>query len=287
MNPKAALCSLLFVLLWAVAACDDVSYGGRTLSSWKYDLDADDDYKRRAACEALAEIGPAGASAIPRLVELLEDTNEGVQVFAEVALSKMGPEAVAPLETVLSRPEPELRMHAAAALVGIDPQHKKGGEVLAQAATGVGNAQLARMAQAVMVRLGEPAVPLMLPYLDDPYEPVRLQTTKFLGKLGKNGNAAVDALTKKLETGKSTEIRIEALKSLVRVGTREQVEPVLKAQLDNPIEEIGNHAGAMLQYIGARESASGNEEVGEGTPTKKKRKSKKTGGKAGFKMRNK
>ena len=45
---------LSLILATATTGCNEPRYRNRTLSSWAYDLDQADDYKRSAGCEALA-----------------------------------------------------------------------------------------------------------------------------------------------------------------------------------------------------------------------------------------
>ena len=100
---------------------------GRTVSAWMIELDSDVDYERRAACEALQLAGPEAAPAIPKLIKLLDDVNDGVSAFCATALIKIGPAAVVPLEGVLAEAmEPNLRLHAATSLVRIDSKHARG-----------------------------------------------------------------------------------------------------------------------------------------------------------------
>ena len=282
--------TVCFLLILAAAGCNEPMYQGRSLSSWMYDLDAEDDYKRRAAAEAMGGMGEKAQKAIPKLVDLLEDTNPGVQAFAEDSLVKIGPSSIPALEEQLARPEPAVRMHAAAALVRIDPKHQKGGQVLAQAATGVGNADLAKLAQDVVVKLGADGVPLLLPYLDDPYEPVRLTVIKTIGKMKEKGRSAFGPIKERLEKEKSTEHRLAAMQALAKIGDPKDVAPVLRSLLEDEDGDIADNAGALLRYIGARDSASGYEggdQAAEGDAQAASNKEKKAAGKAGAKKKGK
>lgn len=260
---RPVLSFVLALLALGAAACDEPVYMNRPLSSWVYDLESDEAYKRRGACEALGEMGAAAAKVIPKAVELLDDKNDGVQEFCRVALGKMGAQAVPQLEALLARPEPHLRFHAAAALVNIDPKHVKGGETIAKVATGVGNAELAERAQKVIAKLGPDGVAILMPYLDDPYPPVRLQVVKTLGNMGKHSRVALPAL-EKLLSDQRPEVRVAAMQALAKVGTKEEVEPVLRGLLEDENEEVADNAGGLLQYIGARESTTGFEDEAAG-----------------------
>ncbi len=258
-RPAFFTAMILFAL--GAAACDEPTYLNRTLSSWEYDLESDQDYKRRGACEAIGEIGPVAAKAVPRMIELLDDKNPGVQEFCRVGLGKMGPAAIPLIEPLLARPEPHLRFHAAAALVSIDPKHERAGEVLGKVATGVGNADLAQRAQKVLLRLGPDGVSLLIPYLEDPYPPVRLQVTKTLGNMGKHARVAMPGIKARI-ADERIEVRVAAMQALAKIGTKEEVEPILRGLLEDPYDEVADNAGGLLQYIGTRQGATGMEGTG-------------------------
>lgn len=272
----------LFSISALVVGCTaEPKQKGRPLSTWLYDLTSSEEHKRGQACEALALFGPAAEPGIENMIKLLDDGNEGVQAFCSDALAAIGQPAVAALEETLKEPAPHVRMHAAFALLRIDSEHAQAGKILAQAATAVGNTEVAREGQDAILKLKKKAVPLLLPFLDDPYLPVQLEVVKIIGKLEQHGAAAVEPLTKKAQKARS-DIRVEAIKSLARVGEKETLEPIFRSFLEDEDEDVANHAGAMLQYIGVRQSASGNE-VPEGesdqakeAPKKKKSKKKKS-----------
>ncbi|MEE8410042.1 MAG: HEAT repeat domain-containing protein [Myxococcota bacterium] len=241
----------------SISACNEPRYLGRTVSSWMVDLDSDTDHKRRQACEALAALGPQASKAIAKLIELLEDVNEGVQEFARDALAKMGPDSVAPLEEILHRPEPALRLHAAAALVQINPDHPKAASILVDAVTGIGNAELAQQAKDILIKLRDRAVPLLVPRLHDTYAPVRLQIVETLGDLKAAGHGAIDPLATVAQEDAKIEIRVAAITAMAKIGPKEKVAPVFTELLEDENEEVGAAAGSMLLYIGAREGTTG------------------------------
>ncbi|MBI3180273.1 MAG: HEAT repeat domain-containing protein [Deltaproteobacteria bacterium] len=233
---------------------------GRKLSAWTLSLESKVDYERRQACEALGELGPAAKEAVPKLVLRLEDVNEGVAEFAAVALAKIGPDAVPALEAVLKRDEPKLRLYAAEALSTIDARHEAAGRELINAATGLGNAELAERGRGALVKLKAQAVPLVTPILSDHYAPVRLQAAKILGEVGPEAASAVDALAGLAKIDRDISVRKEAMRAMARIGPREKVAPILEAALNDPNGEISANAGALLLHIGARSSASGSED---------------------------
>lgn len=255
-----ARCALAAAVVLFLASCEkQPTYQTRTLSSWAYDLEAKDAFKRQAACEAMGKMGPPAAASIAAMVKLLEDPEPSVQAYCQIALGKMGPAAVQQLEPLLNRPEPQLRIHASAALVAIDPAHAQAGEVLAKAATGLGEEELAKRAQQDVVALGARGAQLMVPYLKDPYAPVRLQTIKMLGQMEKSAQVAVQPLMEQVEKGTDLEHRVAAMKALARISDRETLEPFYRGLLKDPAEEIADNAAVLLQFIGTRQGASGYE----------------------------
>ncbi|OGQ77395.1 MAG: hypothetical protein A2289_17160 [Deltaproteobacteria bacterium RIFOXYA12_FULL_58_15] len=256
--------AVCFVCMVTLAGCDQQpSYSGRTLSSWMYDIDSEQDFERRNACEAIGEMGVPAQKAIPKLVERLDDSNPGVREFAELALAKMGQPAVVPLESALARDEPVIRLHAAAALINIDAKHAKAGEELVSAVTGVGNADLSDKARDVLVALGEPGAALLQSRLNDPYTPVRLFLVKTMGKIGKKASSSVPALAELARTDKDQQVRLAAIKAMAMIGPATAVETTFRELLEDPDEDVAGTAGSMLAFVGTRESATGTEGVGE------------------------
>ena len=58
-------------------------------------------------------------------------------------------------------------------------------------------------------------------------------------------------------------VRQATLKTLAAIGPREAVEQTFRDALNDAEEEVAITAAMMLKYIGARDSASGNEGVEE------------------------
>ena len=267
LNPRV---SIVIALVFMAAACDEPRHRGRTLSAWMNDLEADDDYKRKTACEALGEMGATAEKAIPNLIAMLEDVNEGIQDFAATSLAKIGEKSVPELEKVLQRDEPLLRLHAATALLEINPEHVGAASALVKQVTGIGNAELAKRARDVLLKRGESAAVWIAPYLKDPYAPVRIEVLKTLGKLEGKATAVLPQIKSAIDDAE-LRVREEAIQTLALVGTREEVEPVLRTLLENENEDIATAAALMMKHIGAYQSASGYEgEEEEEAPAKKK-----------------
>ena len=241
---------------------------GRTVSAWMLELDSDVDYERRAACEALQLAGPEAAPAIDKLVKLLDDVNDGVSAFCATTLIKIGPAAVVPVEGVLAEAvEPNLRLHAATALIRIDSNHAGARKALMGAFTGVGNAKIADKAAEVIIKQKGELVDLLVVGLTDQFAPVRLRSAVALRKIGKPAVASTDALVKVAQAKDgSVELRRSALSALASVAAKEKVEPILTALTDDESEDenVQAQAGYLLRYIGTRQAVTGFEaEEGE------------------------
>lgn len=239
------------VLVTGLAACNEPTHQGRYLSSWVRDLDSDQDYKRRQACEAIAEIGPAAAAAVPELIALLDDVNPGVQEYARDALATMGPAAIPQLAPLLQREEPAARLHGTIAILEIDPKHESAQAELVRFVTSLGNVALSTTAREQAVAIGAPIVPKLLPHLRDSYAPVRRQILETLRAMKRRADGAVPELIDMSRTETDPELRRKLVLTLAYVGTREQVEPVLRELVQD--ETLAVVANDMLVHLGAVE----------------------------------
>jgi HEAT repeat protein len=246
-----------------VVGCNEPRFMGRTMGSWMMDLENDNDYARRAACEAIATAGAAGAPAVPAMAKLLDDVNDGVQTYAVKALAAVGPLAIPELEKVLAQEQvPNVRLNAATALVQIDPTNKSGRDALYAAFTGTGNAKIARDAGHIIVRQKGALVDLLLMGVQDTYEPIRIDSARLMGKIGRPAAAAIEPMVKLIQDeSQPAMLRRTLVSALATVATKEQAAPVFQALVDNEEGDgdVTSMAGDMLRYIGEREAVSGNE----------------------------
>lgn len=81
----------------SAGAQQEPSFQGQSLSSLIADLKAAAPMTRNAAAYSIAGIGPAAASAVPALIEALNDDNAAVRFPVCVALREIGPAASAAL----------------------------------------------------------------------------------------------------------------------------------------------------------------------------------------------
>jgi hypothetical protein len=88
---------------------------GRPLSEWIADLKAAAPVIRNAAAYEIASMGPAGAPAVPALIEALDDPVAVVRFPVTVALGEIGPGAEAAVPRLKQMMEEELNDEIAAA----------------------------------------------------------------------------------------------------------------------------------------------------------------------------
>ncbi len=98
----------------AVSARDTV-VDGRPLSAWVADLKAAAPQVRNAAAYEISGLGPAGASAVPALIEALDDQEASVRFPVTVALGEIGPAAAAAVPRLKQMMDEEINDEIAAA----------------------------------------------------------------------------------------------------------------------------------------------------------------------------
>jgi HEAT repeat protein len=107
-----------------VKAREPVS-AGRPLSEWIHDLKAQAPQTRNAAAYEIAGMGPEAVSAVPALIEALDDPSPVVRFPVTVALGEIGPGAKAAVprlqQMVSEEINDEIAASARRALKHIDP----------------------------------------------------------------------------------------------------------------------------------------------------------------------
>ncbi len=99
----------------ATPAAKEPQSRGRPLSEWIADLKAAAPVIRNAAAYEIASMGPAGAPAVPALIEALDDPVAVVRFPVTVALGEIGPGAEAAVPRLKQMMEEELNDEIAAA----------------------------------------------------------------------------------------------------------------------------------------------------------------------------
>jgi HEAT repeat protein len=98
----------------APAASDPVT-DGRRLSEWIVDLKAASPQVRNAAAYEISGLGPAGAPAVPALIEALDDPIPSVRFPVTVALGEIGPAAAEAVPRLKKMMDEEMNDEVAAA----------------------------------------------------------------------------------------------------------------------------------------------------------------------------
>jgi HEAT repeat protein len=94
MGTVAAAVLAMAPALHAQGAAKEPIADGRPLSAWIADLKAEAPQTRNAAAYEISGLGPAAVSAVPALIEALEDPSAAVRFPVTVALGEIGPAAV-------------------------------------------------------------------------------------------------------------------------------------------------------------------------------------------------
>ena len=98
----------------ATPTSSEPSTDGRPLSAWIADLEAPAPSTRNAAAYEIAGLGPAGAPAVPALIEALDDEVAAVRFPVTVALGEIGPAASAAVPRLKQMMEEDLNDEVAA-----------------------------------------------------------------------------------------------------------------------------------------------------------------------------
>ncbi len=188
----AAMRFLLPILLLSaiVLGCrhrDSTYYKGEPLRHWETLAVSEKPEQRDQAAEALGKIGPPGLAA---LMPLLQDQNRRVNATANIALRRMGQEAIPKLNELIHDPDAKVRAGARKALVQ----------------------QLIDMRQR--------GVPQLIELLKDRDPAVRIEAAKSFPKTGIAGKAAIPALQKLAEDDDEIAVRQAATVSLRILGSK-------------------------------------------------------------------
>lgn len=189
------------------AAIDALS---RMLSSENYHF-------RAGAAQAIGDIGPPAASAIPALDAAVSRAKESIGGIGVSALVRIGPRSVPALTGLLEDPRPSVRYIAADALkkLGRDAGTP---EVLRALARVRESDEIAtvRLCAAIAAGTigGARATELLTDALSDPYAMVRYWAAKHLRSIGPGAASALPALRRTLEASEEEYLR-EAIEAAI------------------------------------------------------------------------
>ena len=216
---------------------------------------------REKTAEALGEIGPEAASAVPALIEALRDPKAGVREKTAEALGEIGPEAasaVPALIEALKDREARVRKNAAWTLAfgKIGPEAASAVPALIEALKDR-EARVRENAAAALAVIGPKAasaVPALIEALKDREARVRKNAAWALafGKIGPEAASAVPALIEALKD-REAEVRKNAARALAfgKIGPEAApAVPALIEALKDREAEVRENAAEALKAIG-------------------------------------
>jgi len=167
------------------------------------------------------DIGPEAKEAVPALIKTLKE--DWSYYHAATTLWKIGPsakEAVPALIDLLKDKNTEIRYEAAYAIVIIDVTAAKPTIPILLQWLVDDNAPeyTSEMAAESLVKIGKPAVPLIINTLRDKNSLVRYMSVKILGEIGTDAKDAESSLVKLLKD-KDHDVRVSAKEALGKIRT--------------------------------------------------------------------
>ncbi len=228
---------------------------------------------RRQAAETLGRLGPYGVSALPALLDLLNEPADGESdpaTWGLKAIALSGPsarEAAPALARLVGDRDANLlhRELALEALAQIGPTHavvlpaildlldlSKSAKGVAEDSTAWADAlELRELAVETFTLLGPrgaPAVPALLRLTREPSDLLRMKTAQAFGAMGGQANLAIPALAEMLLFDDSPIARDAAGEALARIGV--EAVPVLVQLLDDVEVEVRTRAATALGTMG-------------------------------------
>jgi HEAT repeat protein len=202
-----------------VATEEVAALGPRALPTIQATLrDPDAEAERlKAALKACGIIGQASAPAIPEVTALL--TEQGVTSEAAMALSYMGREALPPLRSALTHPDPIVRREALRSI--------------------------GKLKERAPLELNV-VLPVLVNAMSDSDAGVRAVGATYLGIIHGGDDQAIPALTKGLEDP-DAEVRRASAAALAEFGPdAEPALPALRKASTDPNEDVAREAGRTI-----------------------------------------
>ena len=201
------------------AACALGERGNKAVVPALIDALKDRDVRvRKAAAEALANIGEEASSAVPALIDALKDRKSYFNWSATFALSKIGKKAVPALIASLKDPDALVRQVATFGLAGIEAdigEEASGAIPTLIANLSDPNGQTAQGAVRALYKIGEKAMQSLIVSLKDSGSPSdRCKAAWALGEMRKKGRDAVPALEEAAVNDPDRDVRFQAKYSL-------------------------------------------------------------------------
>lgn len=216
---------------------------------------------RQYATLALAKIGPDDRRVVPALIAALGDNKADIRRAAAEAIGNVGPSAANASDRLINlasnhREEVLVREFSIAALARIAPQDEAVNAALVNAvADGDPRIYKAAVAALVAVRsttIGDNDVPALIRQLQSEVPGTRITAAQQLGECGPYAASAVPALIESLAGNQNpVELRIAATRSLGLIGPdAESAVPELARALEDNNQRLSNAALVSLGRIG-------------------------------------
>ncbi|MGE3316985.1 MAG: HEAT repeat domain-containing protein, partial [Planctomycetaceae bacterium] len=182
--------------------------------------------ERLVAVEALSMIGVAEPAILPALMSILENQENSalLREAAADALAVMGPSAAAAipaLNRALRDPAEAVRLKSVIALGAFGVRSEI---ALPQLLEGLLFDESLSVRDAVVVtvgKIGEPAVPLLLPLLAQADSEIRIRALGALGGIGRAANSATNQIAASLDDADPA-VRIQSVETLAKVAPSDE-----------------------------------------------------------------
>jgi len=248
---RATIASLGAALLAAGAASgQEPSWGGRTYTEWRSQLDEDAPQRRVATCEALARMGAYWDA--PRIAELLFAAEEPLQRrrLLRVLLGELGPAGVDAVLKRLPDARDARRLEVLQALPWRPRGHREQvARTVAALVPALGPKAQAAAIEVLRARRAAPdaSVGALVPLLGDPA--LQTDAAEALGALGEAARAAAPALVRQL-AGDDANAARSAAQALGQIGG-EPATAALVAALERKERRRRLAAAGSLAWLGA------------------------------------
>ncbi len=225
-------CSVFIIFLWGVLAAEEGKEPmsrGKTVSQWVELLKSQDPAERAMAANALEEIGPEAATAVPALTDALRDKEWEIRGMAASALGSIGPKAKDAMPALVE---------------ALKDRNDRVREVVPLALAQVGQGD---------------AVPALTAALKDEAWPVRYDVVGALEIIGPQAKGVVPALVEALKDkgGGIDGVRNEAARTLKKFGPKaKEASPPLVEALHAP-DDLGGLPGRCGRGAVAHRQAPG------------------------------
>jgi len=192
---------------------------------------------RQRAVNALAKIGE---TAVPPLIDALEDKNNIVRSASAKALGKIrNTKAIRPLINIMKDKDLNVRLSAAEALENSGWKPGNDSESIVY--------QVAKKKWEKLFLIGKPAVEPLVDLLKDKAQDIQCAAAKTLGKI--KDTRAVDPLIDTLRGGFGLTQK-ESIEALGEIGDAKAVDPLIDVLKNSEIEYVQNEAAIALIKIG-------------------------------------